>query len=60
MLNPMIFLIVGSILVAVSTIGFIIARATRSWFFAPEPRAALRLISLPSEPGSLEPTPQAA
>jgi hypothetical protein len=56
----MLFLIVGLILVVVSTIGFVVAQATHSWFFAPEPRAGQRLVQLPSEPNSLEPTVQAA
>lgn len=60
MLTPMFFLIVGLILVVVSAIGFIVAQATRSWFFAPEPRAGLRLLELPTEPNPLEPTAQAA
>lgn len=60
MLTPMFLLIAGSVLVAISTIGFIVAQATHSWFFAPEPRAGQRLIELPSEPASLEATAQAA
>jgi hypothetical protein len=56
----MFLLIAGSVLVAISTIGFIVAQATHSWFFAPEPRAGQRLIELPSEPASLEATAQAA
>jgi hypothetical protein len=56
----MFFLIVGVILVVVSTIGLIVAQATHSWFFAPEPRAGLRLVELPTEPNPLEPTAQAA
>jgi hypothetical protein len=60
MLTPIFFLIAGLSLVLISTIGFVIAQATRNWFFAPEPRAGFRLIDLPSDPGSLEPSVQAA